>query len=154
MFMDGAQADLLQRMERTLQEAIGGHARVQARAKWLTGKPEGRAKEHIFWNDNTGAWQDTDPGSAPCLGDHGETWWEIALDKHGTIRQNVDSLGQRYAWVEVWDDRRHRPFYQHRRMHYSSIDRPVDLAWRRVNMEDVSNVEDADMPYSPFGISM
>ena len=74
-----------------------------------------------------------DPGSVPVEDETGMRYW---IKADGS-RTSSDPGGQwRYQWVEQWSEELKRPYYYNQESRVSIWERPADLAWRRIAVQE------------------
>ncbi|KAG2451403.1 hypothetical protein HYH02_004003 [Chlamydomonas schloesseri] len=90
--------------------------------------------KYYFLNEVTGATQLTDPGSTPYEDEAtGELYW---LAEDGVTRLAQDPHRQRYAWIENYSPDAKRSYFFNQVTRESTWEKPADLAWRRLRVED------------------
>ncbi|KAK9905006.1 hypothetical protein WJX75_007576 [Coccomyxa subellipsoidea] len=96
-----------------------------------TGTHESAAR-YYFWNTVTGDVQWDDPGDVPFETPNGLLYW---VGKEGQ-QEFTDQEAMQYTWVEGWSEQYERPFFFNQETQESVWDRPPDLAWRRVTVQE------------------
>lgn len=93
----------------------------------------GGAPQWYFYNEVTGEVQFEDPGDTAYEDEEtGVRYWYLANGQ----RVTEDPNRHRYMWIEMYSADVKKPFFWNQETKESTWERPTDLAWRRIRMQD------------------
>lgn len=96
------------------------------------GKSSSVSVHYYFYNEQTGQVQWEDPGGVPFEDETGMRYWILA---DGSRTYHDPGLWK-YQWVEQWSAELNKAFYYNQETRVSVWERPPDLAWRRIAVQE------------------